>query len=99
MVKSLPNQIETPVKAVVNQKKRKATANNHTAVHLMHAALHQVLGDHALQKGQDVDDKRLRFDFSHFQKVTEAELEQVEQIVNEKIRANIPFGGATISPD
>jgi len=55
----------------------------------MHAALHRILGEHALQKGQDVDDKRLRFDFSHFQRMTEEELQQVEDMVNAKIRENI----------
>lgn len=91
IVKNLPEQIEAVVKAQVNAPKRHATENNHTAVHLMHAALHQVLGQHALQKGQDVDDKRLRFDFSHFQKVTDEELEKIETIVNQKIRENIPL--------
>jgi alanyl-tRNA synthetase len=57
----------------------------------MHAALHGVLGDHALQKGQDVDDKRLRFDFSHFGKMTDEEIAKVETIVNQKIRENIPL--------
>ena len=89
IVKALPKNMEDSVKAEVNQPKRNATANNHTSVHLMHAAMHKVLGDHAMQKGQDVDENRLRFDFSHFQKVTEEELSQIEAIVNQKIRENI----------
>ncbi len=89
IVKSLPQQFDATVKAEVNTGKRKATSQNHSAVHLMHAALHQVLGTHALQKGQLVDPKRLRFDFSHFQKVTDEEVAQIEQIVNQKIRENI----------
>src|SRR5690606_37330789 len=59
--------------------------------HLMHAALHRILGQHALQKGQDVNDKRLRFDFSHFEAVKPEELERIETMVNEKIRADIPL--------
>ena len=89
IVKSFPKALDMVVTAEVNSTKRQATANNHTAVHLMHAALHKVLGDHALQKGQDVDDKRLRFDFSHFEKVSKDELTQIEAIVNQKIRENI----------
>ncbi len=91
IVKSLPKNIKADVKAEVNVHRRQATANNHTAVHLMHAALHKVLGEHALQKGQDVDDKKLRFDFSHFSKVSKDELAQIEAIVNQKIRENIPL--------
>ncbi|MCB9291013.1 MAG: alanine--tRNA ligase [Lewinellaceae bacterium] len=89
VVKSLPDNIEGAVRAEVNTSKRQATASNHSATHLMHAALHRILGKHALQKGQDVDDKRLRFDFSHFQKVSDEEVRQIEAIVNEKIRENI----------
>ncbi len=89
VVHKLPAKLDATVQAMVNPELRQATAANHSAVHLMHAALHQVIGDHALQKGQDVDSKRLRFDFSHFQKVTDEELRQVEEIVNQKIRANI----------
>ncbi len=89
VVNSLPQNLGLPVLAAVDAKLREGTSQNHSAAHLMHAALHQVLGDHALQKGQDVDDRRLRFDFAHFQKVDEAELARIEQIVNEKIRANI----------
>jgi alanyl-tRNA synthetase len=89
IVDQLPEKPEAPVRATVEKKRRHATAQNHSATHLMHAALHQVLGSHALQKGQDVDSDRLRFDFSHFQKMTDEEIARVEAIVNEKIRANI----------
>ena len=91
IVKSLPENIEGPVRAEVNTARRQATANNHSATHLMHAALHQIIGKHALQKGQDVDEKRLRFDFSHFQKVTDEEIRKVEALFNQKIRENIPL--------
>ena len=91
VVKKMPANINATVKAEVNRKKREATSKNHTAVHLMHAALHKVLGGHALQKGQDLDDKKLRFDFSHFSKVTKEELDEIEMIVNQKIRENIPL--------
>jgi alanyl-tRNA synthetase len=89
IVKQFPDNLKAEVRAEVNAGKRQATASNHSAVHLMHAALHRILGEHALQKGQDVDDKRLRFDFSHFQRVTDEELQQVEDMVNAKIRENI----------
>ena len=89
IVKKLPEDFLSLNKAEVHIPKRQATEKNHTATHLMHAALHEVLGDHALQKGQDVDDKRLRFDFSHFQKVTDEELAKIEAIVNQRIRQNI----------
>ena len=98
IIKQLPADISAPVKAEVNTSKRKATEANHTATHLMHAALHKVLGQHALQKGQLVDDKRLRFDFSHFQKVSNQELEQIEDMVNTKIRENIPLEEARDVP-
>ncbi|MEM1122422.1 MAG: alanine--tRNA ligase [Bacteroidota bacterium] len=91
IVKKFPADLSGTVKAEVHAAKRQATSSNHSAVHLMHAALHDVLGDHALQKGQDVDDQRLRFDFSHFAKITDEEVAKIEQIVNEKIRLNIPL--------
>ncbi len=89
ILKKFPEDLEADVRAEVNADKRQATASNHSAVHLMHAALHRILGEHALQKGQDVDEKRLRFDFSHFQRVSEEELQQIEDMVNAKIRENI----------
>lgn len=89
IVDQLPAKPDAPVRATVEKARRQATAQNHSATHLMHAALHQVLGSHALQKGQDVDADRLRFDFSHFQKMTGDEIARVEAIVNEKIRENI----------
>jgi alanyl-tRNA synthetase len=89
LVDQLPANPGLPVTASVHAARRRAISCHHSAVHLMHAALHEVLGPHALQKGQDVTDERLRFDFSHFQKVTEEELTRIEQIVNRKIRENI----------
>ncbi len=91
IVDRMPEMLEAPVLAEVDANRRHAIENNHSATHLMHAALHRVLGDHALQKGQNVDDDRLRFDFSHFDKVSEEEIRRIEDLVNEKIRANIPL--------
>jgi len=87
----LPEKIKGKALAVVDQEKRMLTANNHTATHLMHSALKQVLGAHVQQKGSLVDEKRLRFDFSHFGKMTTDEIREVERLVNEKIRENIPM--------
>src|SRR5690625_2300212 len=78
------------IKAIVDQEKRNGIVKNHTATHLLHQALRDVLGTHVSQAGSLVTDDRLRFDFSHFNSVTNEELEQVEQIVNEKIWQTLP---------
>ncbi|SBS35311.1 Alanine--tRNA ligase [Marinomonas spartinae] len=74
----------------VDRSLRMATTLNHSATHLMHEALRRVLGDHVMQKGSLVDSERLRFDFSHFEGVTAAEIEQIEDMVNEQVRLNRP---------
>jgi len=88
-VNKLPTDISATVTAKINTKKRALTENNHSATHLLHAALRAVLGDHVAQKGSLVKDEYLRFDFSHFQKMTEEEIKAVESMVNQKVRENI----------
>lgn len=88
-VDKLPDDIDDALTAIVEKNMRTSIMNNHSATHLLHAAMKNVLGTHVNQKGSLVNAEYLRFDFSHFAKVTDEELAQIEAIVNEKIRANI----------
>ncbi len=100
--KSLPSDLDAPLKAEVSSDLRAKTARNHTATHLLHQALRNILGTHVEQKGSLVSPDYLRFDFSHFSKLTEDELQQVARFVNDRIaeqltlveRRNIPFAQA-----
>ncbi|MBO4268687.1 MAG: alanine--tRNA ligase [Bacteroidaceae bacterium] len=91
ITKKLPGHPEAPMMACVDTDKRHACEANHTATHLLDEALREVLGTHVEQKGSLVSPDGLRFDFSHFQKVTDEELRQVERLVNEKIREDLPL--------
>ncbi|MBO7724326.1 MAG: alanine--tRNA ligase [Paludibacteraceae bacterium] len=88
LCKQLPNDIEESLVAKINIERRQAAACNHSATHLLHESLREVLGNHVEQKGSFVSPDALRFDFSHFQKLTDEELRQVEMLANRKIRAN-----------
>lgn len=87
---TIPADLSGEVIAKLDVTKRKQTELHHSATHLLHAALRKVLGNHVAQKGSLVNEEHLRFDFSHFAKVTDEEIAKVEELVNEKIRANIP---------
>jgi alanyl-tRNA synthetase len=89
LAEKLPVKLSAPFTARINKERRQYITNNHSATHLLHAALRHVLGTHVEQKGSLVTDEYLRFDFSHFSKVTDAEIAEIEKMVNGKIRENI----------
>lgn len=97
-IDKLPSNPEVTVRAEIDQQRRRLIENNHSTTHLMHAALREVLGTHVQQKGSLVREDLLRFDFSHYNKMTDEEIEKVERIVNEKIRQNITLEEARSIP-
>lgn len=99
IVEKLPEQIDDEtVRCEVDEPKRRLTEANHSATHLLHAALRSVLGTHVQQKGSFLNEETLRFDFQHFQKLSDEELAEIERIVNQKIRENIALEEARNLP-
>lgn len=98
LVTTLPTNIESEMTAMVDVERREAIMCNHTATHIVHYALREVLGHHVEQKGSLVTADSLRFDFSHFQKVTPEELRQVEQLANQLVRQNMPLEESRHTP-
>ncbi|WP_045223481.1 alanine--tRNA ligase [Methyloterricola oryzae] len=92
-------EADAPVRAEVEESLRRATALNHSATHLLHAALRRVLGDHVAQKGSLVNPERLRFDFSHFEPVSPQQLREVERLVNEQVRHNAEVSAEVMDKD
>ena len=91
LMKEMPADIDATFHAVVNAVKRSSSDNNHSATHLLHHALRTVLGTHVEQKGSLVNADHLRFDFSHFSKITDEELEEIQNLVSREIRSNTPL--------
>ena len=91
VVSELPMDVEAPITAKVDEVRRRMIQRHHSATHLLHAALREVVGGHVAQRGSLVSEKLLRFDFSHFQKVTDEQLREVERLVNQRIRQQIPL--------
>ncbi|MDX5438750.1 MAG: DHHA1 domain-containing protein, partial [Pontibacter sp.] len=87
----LPQNVEAGFRAEIDAERRNMIRRNHSATHLLHAALRSALGEHVQQRGSLVNEKLLRFDFSHFAKVEEAELRQIEHMVNKRVRESIPL--------
>ncbi|MEM6783550.1 MAG: alanine--tRNA ligase-related protein [Bacteroidota bacterium] len=91
IVDAMPSDVEAPVTAQVKEKTRGQTERHHTATHLLHAALREVLGPHVQQKGSLVAPDRLRFDFSHYERVAPDELQKIERRINDLVQQNIPL--------